>query len=57
MTAVVSKNTFSRLGSVSGSHRYQYWTIAGDAFNQALTKVWLGEKLVQPDLKKSLIGA
>ena len=32
-------------------------TIAGDAFNQALTKVWLGEKPVQPDLKKSLLGA
>jgi hypothetical protein len=31
--------------------------IVGDAFNQALTKVWLGEKPVQPDLKKSLLGA
>jgi hypothetical protein len=31
--------------------------IGGDAFNQALTKVWLGEKPVQADLKKSLLGA
>src|SRR6266853_6014113 len=28
-------------------------SISGDAFNQALTKVWLGEKPVQADLKKS----
>jgi long-chain acyl-CoA synthetase len=32
-------------------------TIGGDAFNQALTRVWLGEKPVQADLKKSLLGA
>src|SRR5216683_8313818 len=32
-------------------------TIGGDAFNQALTKVWLGDKPVQADLKKSLLGA
>ena len=31
--------------------------ISGDAFNQALTKVWLGEKPVQADLKKLLLGA
>src|SRR6202795_2475238 len=31
-------------------------SIAGDAFNQALTKVWLGERPVQADLKKSLLG-
>jgi hypothetical protein len=31
-------------------------SIGGDAFNQALTKVWLGEKPVQADLKKSLLG-
>ena len=30
--------------------------IGGDAFNQALTKVWLGERPVQADLKKSLLG-
>jgi long-chain acyl-CoA synthetase len=32
-------------------------SIAGDAFNQALTRVWLGDKPVQADLKKSLLGA
>jgi Chalcone isomerase-like len=31
--------------------------ISGDAFNLALTKVWLGDKPVQADLKKSLLGA
>jgi long-chain acyl-CoA synthetase len=31
-------------------------TIGGDAFSRALTKVWLGEKPVQADLKKSLLG-
>ena len=31
-------------------------TISGDAFNKALTKVWLGEKPVQADLKKALLG-
>jgi hypothetical protein len=31
-------------------------SIDGDAFNQALTKVWLGDKPVQADLKKSLLG-
>ena len=32
-------------------------SIGGDTFNQALTKVWLGDKPVQADLKKSLLGA
>jgi hypothetical protein len=32
-------------------------SISDDAFNQALTKVWLGDKPVQADLKKSLLGA
>lgn len=31
-------------------------SIPGDAFNQALTRVWLGEKPVQNDLKKALLG-
>jgi long-chain acyl-CoA synthetase len=30
--------------------------IAGDAFNQALTRIWLGDKPVQADLKKALLG-
>ena len=31
-------------------------TVPGDAFNAALTKVWLGDKPVQADLKKALLG-
>jgi long-chain acyl-CoA synthetase len=31
-------------------------TVQGDAFNQALTRIWLGEKPVQPDLKPALLG-
>ena len=36
-------------GSAKGS-------IAGDAFNHALTKIWLGDNPVQPDLKKAMLG-
>jgi long-chain acyl-CoA synthetase len=31
-------------------------TIAGDAFNKAMMKIWLGDKPVQGDLKKALLG-
>lgn len=31
-------------------------TIPGDAFNAALSKVWLGDKPVQADLKKAMLG-
>lgn len=31
-------------------------TIPGAAFNQALTRIWLGDKPVQSDLKKALLG-
>jgi long-chain acyl-CoA synthetase len=31
-------------------------TVVGEAFNQALTRIWLGDKPVQADLKKSLLG-
>ena len=31
-------------------------TIPGDAFNRALTKIWLGDNPVQGDLKKALLG-
>jgi hypothetical protein len=31
-------------------------SIPGEAFNQALTRVWLGERPVQADLKKALLG-
>lgn len=31
-------------------------TIAGEAFNKALTNVWIGDKPVQDDLKKAMLG-
>ena len=31
-------------------------TIAGDAFNKALTNAWIGDKPVQDDLKKAMLG-
>ncbi len=31
-------------------------SIPGEAFNKALAKVWLGDKPVQADLKKALLG-
>ncbi|MCC6377402.1 MAG: chalcone isomerase family protein [Burkholderiales bacterium] len=31
-------------------------TIPGDAFNAALTRVWLGDKPAQDDLKKAMLG-
>ncbi len=31
-------------------------TIAGEAFNQALMRIWLGAQPVQADLKKALLG-
>jgi long-chain acyl-CoA synthetase len=30
--------------------------IAGEPFNRALTRIWLGDKPVQADLKKALLG-
>jgi len=32
-------------------------SIGGETFNQALTRIWLGDKPVQADLKKALLGA
>jgi long-chain acyl-CoA synthetase len=31
-------------------------SIPGDAFSRALTKIWLGDKPVQADLKKAMLG-
>jgi long-chain acyl-CoA synthetase len=31
-------------------------SIAGDAFNRALTKVWIGDKPVQGELRKAMLG-
>lgn len=32
-------------------------TVPGEAFNRALTRIWLGDKPVQSDLKQSLLGS
>jgi long-chain acyl-CoA synthetase len=31
-------------------------SVAGEAFNRALTRIWLGDKPVQADLKKAMLG-
>lgn len=31
-------------------------TIPGEAFNKALTRIWLGDKPIQADLKKAMLG-
>ena len=31
-------------------------SVAGEPFNHALTRIWIGDKPVQPDLKKSMLG-
>jgi Chalcone isomerase-like len=31
-------------------------SVPGEAFNQALTRIWLGDKPVQADLKKGMLG-
>jgi len=31
-------------------------SIAGDPFNRALTRIWLGDKPAQADLKKAMLG-
>jgi hypothetical protein len=31
-------------------------SIAGEAFNKALTNAWLGDNAVQSDLKKAMLG-
>ena len=32
-------------------------SIAGEAFNNALTRIWLGEQPVQSDLKRAMLGS
>ena len=31
-------------------------TIPGEPFNRALTKIWLGDKPAQADVKKAMLG-
>jgi Chalcone isomerase-like len=32
-------------------------SVPGDAFNRALTRIWIGDKPVQADLKKAMLGS
>ena len=34
----------------------QKGSIAGEPFNRALTKIWLGDKPAQTDLKQAMLG-
>jgi chalcone isomerase-like protein len=43
-------------GTRLGWNGRSYGTIPGEAFNQALSRIWLGDKPVQADLKKTLLG-
>jgi len=47
---------FAEGATVVGFNGAPRGTIPGDAFNKALTKIWLGDKPVQADLKKALLG-
>jgi long-chain acyl-CoA synthetase len=31
-------------------------SVPGEAFNRALTRIWVGDKPVQPDLRKAMLG-
>jgi hypothetical protein len=55
------ENDVVALDFVDGSTRVVWngetkGTIPGTPFNQALTRIWLGDKPVQPDLRKALLG-
>ncbi len=43
-------------GTVVGLNGAARGSIAGEAFNRALTRIWLGDKPVQSDLKKAMLG-
>lgn len=43
-------------GTRLGWNGRNYGMIPGEPFNQALSKIWLGERPVQADLKKTLLG-
>ena len=32
-------------------------SVPGEAFNRALTRIWVGDKPVQSDLRKAMLGA
>ena len=43
-------------GTVVGLNGAPKGSIPGEAFNKALTKIWLGDKPAQADLKKAMLG-
>jgi long-chain acyl-CoA synthetase len=43
-------------GTLLGWNGRSRGRIAGEAFNRALTKIWLGDQPVQADLKQALLG-
>lgn len=43
-------------GTRVGQDGQQKGVVPGEPFNQALTRVWIGEKPVQGDLKKAMLG-
>lgn len=43
-------------GTAIGFNGAAKGTIAGEPFNRALTKIWVGDKPVQGDLKKAMLG-
>ena len=47
---------FIDVATVVGLNGASRGTIPGEPFNKALTKIWLGDKPVQADLKKALLG-
>jgi long-chain acyl-CoA synthetase len=42
--------------TVIGQNGAAKGTIPGEPFNRALTKIWLGDKPAQADLKKAMLG-
>ncbi|HVO89967.1 MAG TPA: chalcone isomerase family protein [Casimicrobiaceae bacterium] len=43
-------------GTQIGQNGAAKGTIPGEAFNRALTRIWIGDKPVQSDLKKAMLG-
>lgn len=53
---VITLDYVAESGTQIGVNGTPRGTIAGESFHRALLKIWLGNKPVQDDLKKSLLG-
>ncbi|MEQ1589775.1 MAG: chalcone isomerase family protein [Gallionella sp.] len=53
---VITLDYVAASGTQIGVNGTPRGTIAGETFHRALLKIWLGNKPVQDDLKKSLLG-